>query len=98
MLGQLRVERAADTKFRAYANRSALCFDDPLREGEPQPSAFVVFGRARIELLELDEQPVLIFHLDADAPVLHLEAEVIRALGADAHFDAAVFVRKLDGV
>ena len=92
VLRQLCVERAAHAEFRAHADGAALRFDDPLREREAQSCSLVVLRRARIQLLEFDEQAVEVVLLDADAPILDFDAEMVRALGADPHFDAAAFL------
>ena len=53
--------------------------DQAARERQPQAGAGVPLGRAGVELLELDEQPLEVLGLDADAGVLDLEAEACRA-------------------
>src|SRR5205807_9553519 len=77
-------ERAALSGRALDADAAVLRLDDPSREGEAEPGSLVLLGRARVELLELDEEPTHVLGLDSYARILDFEAERILALGPDA--------------
>ena len=74
---QRREERAAGSEHALHADPSSLCLDEALREREAETRAGEPLRGARIELLKLDEQAVLVLGLDADAGVFHLDAEAL---------------------
>src|SRR5687768_11014576 len=56
--GQDGRERAAHAWCALDGHEPSLCLDDALRHRKPQARACVLLRRARVELLEFDEQPV----------------------------------------
>src|SRR5205823_6952880 len=91
-------EHAAHPRRAAHPDPSALRLDDPPGEGQPEPGARVLLGRACVELAELHEQLVDVLGANADAGVLHLDAELPGALLPDTDRDAPFLGRELEGV
>ena len=80
------------------ADASALGFDQPFRERQSEAGARILLGRARVELLERDEEPADVGRGDADPCVLNLEAESVRPFRNRADGDAPILGRELEGV
>src|SRR5215813_8847159 len=68
---QDRREHAAGAELARHLDAPAVLLDDPLGQREPEAGALVALRRARVDLLELDEQLRHVVLRDADAGVAH---------------------------
>src|SRR5690242_164720 len=94
--GQDRGQAAALAHRAADLDATALGLGEAFGQSESQPRALVALGRAAVELLELDEQPVEIVLADPDSIVLDFDAEELAVHAAAAHPHAAVLGRELE--
>lgn len=75
-----------------------LRFDQALGEREAEPYAAMELGVARLELMKLDEQALLLLGRDADASILDLDPQVVFAGWREAHLHPSTFVAELECV
>ena len=96
--GQHREKGAPLAEGTAHADSAALRLHQPLRQRQPEARARILLGRARVELLELREEPAEVLLPDADAGVLDFEPEEVRAFRLDPHRHPTFVRRELQRV
>ena len=68
-------EGRADARLALYVDRSTHLLDDSLANAQAEAGALLVQVLVRLELLEVDEQLVNIFHLNACSLISNLYLE-----------------------
>jgi hypothetical protein len=94
------LEQRALPRLAVHADRAAHQLGQPLADRQAQAGAAVLARGGRVDLRERLEQPRQVLGRDADAGILHREADtasLVHRLAVHRHEDLAL-VRELDGV